>query len=117
MWFFKNLKNELYNSKKDEKLEDFKLLVPHFNHLFPDCYNNRSPCQEIIDIIKEKPECSGIIFPENSFCFHTSSCLNDNFRFVPKIKAKDKIIITIPNTPTITLANFCFLKKSRKFII
>ena len=105
--FFKNLQNELYNSKKDEKLEDFKLLVPHFNHLFPDCYNNKSPCQELIDELKKRPECSGIKFPENSFCFHTTECLK-NFRFVPKIKPKDKI--KIPDI-RIDFANFCCCKE------
>ena len=103
--FFKNLKNELYNSKKDEKLEDFKLLVPHFNHLFPDCYSNATPCQDKIDELKYQPECSGIKFLENSFCFHISSCLK-NFRFLPEIKAKDKIIIKI-----FTFANLCCCKE------
>ena len=105
--FFKNLKNELYNSKKDEKLEDFKLLVPHFNHLFPDCYNNATPCQEKIDYLKNKPEISEFKLPDNSFCFHTTKCLK-NFRFFPEIKEKDKI--KIPDEK-INLANFCCCKE------
>ena len=61
----------------------------------------------LIDELKKRPECSGIKFPENSFCFHTTECLK-NFRFVPKIKPKDKI--KIPDI-RIDFANFCCCKE------
>ena len=64
--FFKNLKNELYNTKERKKLKDFKELTPHLYHLYPDCYQNLSTCKEIYEEINLKKI--------NSFCYHTYDC-------------------------------------------
>ena len=109
--FFKNLKNELYNNKNVEKLENFKILVPHFNHLFPDCYNNVTTCKEQIDRIKDKPVGKEFKIPTSSFCFHLYNCLNSYFYYFPKFKKKDKIVVKIPNEPKMEFANFCCCKE------
>ena len=59
--FFKNLKNELYNTKERKKL-----LTPHLYHLYPDCYQNQNTCKEIYEEINLKKI--------NSFCYHTYDC-------------------------------------------
>ena len=109
--FFKNLKNELYNNKNVEKLENFKIIAPHFNHLFPDCYNDLPKCHQIINALKDKPECKEFKLPTNSFCFHTYNCLTSYFYFFPRFNKKDKIVVKIPDEPKQTFANFCCCKE------
>ena len=82
--FFKNLVNELYNNNGPVELEKFRELVPHFSHLYPDCYHNGSKCEEIIKRMNERKEYLKYNLPEKSFCFHRSDCLN-SFKYFPKI--------------------------------
>jgi len=88
--FFKNLENELYNSKGPVELEKFKELAPHFNHLFPDCYSKGTKCEAKINAMNKRKEYLKYNLPEKSFCFHRNACLNQ-FKYFPIIQKGDTI--------------------------
>ena len=94
---------------KNQKI--LKKIAPHFNHLFPDCYNDLPKCHQIINALKDKPECKEFKLPTNSFCFHTYNCLTSYFYFFPRFNKKDKIVVKIPDEPKQTFANFCCCKE------
>ena len=103
--FFKNLENELYNSKGPVELEKFKELAPHFNHLFPDCYSKGTKCEAKINAMNKRKEYLKYNLPEKSFCFHRNACLNQ-FKYFPIISNKDKDTITSQH-----FYNFCCCKE------
>ena len=115
-----NLKNELYNGNQLNDINDLKELIPHFYHLFPDCYYSCTPCKEKFEMFKSKIESIGIESPENSFCCHFKRCLR-NYKYLPKKKKEDEIIINIPkeqnenmNRNNFIYFNFCCCKEVQK---
>ena len=113
-----NLQNELYNDNNIKDLKDLKESIPHFYHLFPDCYYNHSKCHETIENYKLKQETSGIEFPEKSFCCHLERCFRE-YKNLDKIPNKDKIIIFLPNEKTgkkdkLSFLNHCCCKENPK---
>ena len=80
--FFKNLKNELYNSKENKKLKEFKELTPHLYHLYPDCYQNKTKCEDIYEEIHS--------IKIDSFCNHTYDCFYSFKNLVKQDKKKNK---------------------------
>ena len=94
--FFKNLKNELYNNNEIKDIENLKETIPHFYHLYPDCFYNGSTCSEIVRDYKSKEESKGIEFPEINFCCHSFRCFKNYKNYLPKITKNKKITIYIP---------------------
>ena len=81
-YFFKNLKNELYNNIKCNTLKDFKKLIPHFYHLYS-CFSS-SFCLDKSKKLKKKETYKNLQFPENSFCVHFLKCIKE-FNYLPEI--------------------------------
>ena len=116
--FFKNLVNELYNSKGRVELKEYKKIAPHFNHLFPDCYYDPE-CNKLIHEIKNNPQYSNIGLPTKSFCFHDYSRCYNKYKYLPKIDKKDYIEITLikenkekkPKQQEFSFMNLCCCKK------
>ena len=116
--FFKNLVNELYNSKGRVELKEYKKIAPHFNHLFPDCYYDPE-CNKLIHEIKNNPQYSNIGLPTKSFCFHDNTRCYNKYKYLPKIDKKDYIEITLikenkekkPKQQEFSFMNLCCCKK------
>ena len=113
-----NLQNGLYNDNNIKQIKDLKVSIPHFYHLFPDCYYNRSKCDETIMNYKIKQETSGIEFPEKSFCCHLERCFKE-YKNLEKPPIKDKINIFLQNEKTgkkdkLSFYNYCCCKEDPK---
>ena len=103
--FFKNLKNELYNNNECKKLDDFKELIPHFYHLYPNCYPS-SICLDKIQKINKREKDENKKIPENSFCYHFSCCFN-NYNCLQPIDESLEAPKSDPKYPI----NFCCCKE------
>ena len=113
-----NLQNELYNDNNIKEVTDLIESIPHFYHLYPDCYYNRSKCDETIENYKLRPETKGINFPEKSFCCHLDRCFKE-YKNLQKIHKEDKINIILPNEKTgkkdkLCFHNYCCCKEDPK---
>jgi len=114
--FVKNLKNELYNNNELKNIENVKELIPHFYHLYPDCFYNGSKCSDLVKGNKAKEESKGIEFPEINFCCHLRKCY-EGYQYMPEIIDKNKIIVPKGKKEgskkvTLTFYKFCCCEKN-----
>ena len=91
-YFFKNIINELYNSNEINNIENLKESIPHFYHLFPDCFYTTPTCNKIVEEYKKISNVKK--FPEINFCCHLNDCFKE-YKYMPKINKNNKKIINI----------------------
>ena len=91
-YFFKNLINELYNSNEVNDIENLKESIPHFYHLFPNCFYTTPTCNEKAEKYKKISNVKK--FPEINCCCHLNDCFKE-YKYMPKINKNNKKIINI----------------------
>ena len=113
-YLFNNLKNELYNDNDRKNIDELIESIPHFYHLYPDCFFVSPKCDEKIDNYKLNLQSEEIEFPKNSFCCHLDRCYQ-KYKNLPKPQKKTiTLLLKDGKKEKPVFCNYCCCKEEAK---